>query len=173
MLDHLKCAAFELPFTDSEDFGKQTSELLVYLEEEGVIRRTGGKYYWADRSYPAETVSLRSATAENVVIIDETNGRNAVIGEMDRPSAKEMLFDNAVYIHRGDQFLVRKLDIDNKKCFVEKSDVNYYTDAVVKADIKVLEEDRTFSKSGARIAEGDVLVRKQVTKFKKNKIYEP
>ena len=169
LLDHLKCAAFELPFSDSENFGKNSEELLVYLEEEGVIRRTGGKYYWADRSYPAETVSLRSATAENVVIIDQTNGRNTVIGEMDRPSAKEMIFDNAVYIHRGDQFIVKKLDIENRKCFVEKSNLNYYTDAVVKADIKILEEDRSSLKSGARIAEGDVLVRKQVTKFKKIK----
>ncbi len=168
-LDHLKCAAFELPFSDSEKFGSRTAELLVYLEEEGVLRRTGGKYYWSDRSYPAETVSLRSATAENVVIIDTTGGRNTVIGEMDRPSAKEMLFDNAVYIHRGDQFIVKNLDINNKKCFVEKSELNYYTDAVVKADIKLLEEDRSFSSSGVTVAEGDVLVRKQVTKFKKIK----
>ena len=169
LLGHLKCAAFELPFSDDEEFGRQTSVLLAYLEEEGVLRRTGGRYYWADRSYPAEQISLRSATSENVVIIDETDGRNAVIGEMDRPSAKEMIFDNAVYIHRGDQFNVRKLDIDNKKCFVQKSELNYYTDAVVKADIKLLEEDRSSVKSGARIAEGDVLVRKQVTKFKKIK----
>ena len=173
LLDHLKCAAFELPFAESETLGKQTAELLVYLEEEGLIRRTGGKYYWSDRSYPAETVSLRSATVENVVIIDETGGRNAVIGEMDRPSAKEMLFNNAVYIHRGEQFLVKKLDIDNKKCFVEKSDVNYYTDAVVKADIKVLEEDRCFSKSGVRIAEGDVSCQKTGYKVQEDKIHEP
>ncbi|MBI9108958.1 MAG: DEAD/DEAH box helicase [Spirochaetales bacterium] len=169
-LDHLKCAAFELPFSeDDKGFGSQTPELLVYLEEEGVLRNTGGKYYWADRSYPAETVSLRSATSENVVIIDETKGRNAVIGEMDRPSAKEMLFNKAVYIHRGEQYQVKKLDIDNKKCFVESSNLNYYTDAVVKTDIKLLEEDRSIVKSGVRIAEGDVLVRKQVTKFKKIK----
>jgi DEAD/DEAH box helicase domain-containing protein len=169
-LDHLKCAAFELPFGEDDNaFGAQTPELLVYLEEEGVLRQTGGKYYWADRSYPAENVSLRSATSENVVIIDETKGHNAVIGEMDRPSAKEMLFDKAVYIHRGEQYNVKKLDIDNKKCFVEKSNLNYYTDAVVKTDIKLLQEDRSVVKSGVRIAEGDVLVRKQVTKFKKIK----
>ncbi|MDX9801640.1 MAG: DEAD/DEAH box helicase [Spirochaetia bacterium] len=168
-LDHLKCAAFELPFAEDEIFGKRTGELLSYLEEEGILRRTGGKYYWADRSYPAESVSLRSATSENVVIIDTTNGKNTVIGEMDRPSAKEMLFDNAVYIHRGEQFIVKKLDIENKKCLVENSDLNYYTDAVVKSDIKLLTEDKSAVKSGVRIAEGDVLVRKQVTKFKKIK----
>ena len=168
-LDHLKCAVFELPFDPSENFGRQSRELLTYLEEEGVIRLTGGKYYWSERGYPAENVSLRSATSENVVIIDETGGKNTVIGEMDRPSAKEMLFDKAVYIHRGDQFQVRKLDIENKKCYVSQSSLNYYTDAVVKTDIKVLEEDKRINLSGCALAEGDVLVRKQVAKFKKIK----
>ncbi len=169
LLDHLKCAAFELPFESGEEFGKSTEELLLYLEEEGVLRLTGGKYFWSDRSYPAETISLRSATAENVVIIDETAGKYNVIGEMDRPSAKEMLFDNAVYIHRGEQFQVRELDIENKKCFVNKSDLNYYTDAIVKTDIKLLERDTDKAIPGASVTEGDVLVRKQVAKFKKIK----
>ncbi|HAK47587.1 MAG TPA: ATP-dependent helicase [Spirochaeta sp.] len=169
MLDHLKCAVFELPFGIDEVFGRGSKELLVYLEEEGVLRLTGDKYYWSDRSYPAESISLRSATSENVVIIDETKGKNNVIGEMDRPSAKEMIFDHAVYIHRGEQYNVRKLDIDNKKCYVSQSNLNYYTDAVVKTDIKVLEEDRRMPLSGAELAEGDVLVRKQVAKFKKIK----
>ncbi|MDC7124137.1 MAG: DEAD/DEAH box helicase, partial [Spirochaetales bacterium] len=168
-LDHLKCAVFELPFEADEKLGKQSPELLQYLEEEGVIRFTGGKYYWSERGYPAENVSLRSATSENVVIIDETNGKNVVIGEMDRTSAKELIFDNAIYIHRGEQYSVRKLDIENKKCFVKKSKLNYYTDAVVKTDIKVLEEDRQLESIGCKISEGDVLVRKQVSKFKKIK----
>ena len=169
LLDHLKCAVFELPLEADEIFGKQSRELMMYLEEEGVVRLTGNKYYWSERGYPAESISLRSATSENVVIIDETGGKNTVIGEMDRPSAKEMLFDQAVYIHRGEQYNVRKLDIENKKCYVSQSNLNYYTDAVVKTDIKVLEEDKRSSVSGCSIAEGDVLVRKQVAKFKKIK----
>ena len=168
-LDHLKCAVFELPFETDEDFGSRTSDLLAYLEEEGVVRLTGGKYYWAERGYPAESVSLRSASSENVVIIDETGGGNLVIGEMDRPSAKEMIFDQAVYIHRGEQYNVRKLDIENKKCYVRRSELNYYTDAIVKTDIKLLEDDGRKEIAGAVFAEGDVLVRKQVSKFKKIK----
>jgi len=55
------------------------------------------------------------------VIIDVTGGKNVVIGEMDRPSAKELIFENAVYIHRGRQYMVELLDIENSKCFVRDS----------------------------------------------------
>jgi len=167
LLDHLKCAAYELPFTRGEDFGGDVGELLGYLEEEGVVRFSEGSYYWSDRSYPAEQVSLRSASGENIVIIDTTKGRQTVIGEMDRPSAKELLFDNAVYLHRGQQFMVKKLDIENKTCFVEESDVNYYTDSIVKTDIKLLSRDSEENACHATILTGDVLVRSQVTKYKK------
>jgi len=127
------------------------------------VRHAGGKWHWADRSYPAEGISMRSATTDNVVIIDVTQGRNAVIGEMDRPSAKELIFNNAVYIHRGRQYLVENLDIENRKCLVREAEVNYFTDGLVKTDIKVLTEDE---RSPEGIV-GDVLVRSQVAKFKK------
>jgi len=180
LTDHVKCACFELPFTDdelnaeakSDDLGVYTQnakDALEYLEEAGIVRHTSGKWHWADRSYPAEGVSLRSASAENVVIIDVTKGRNTVIGEMDRPSAKEMIFLNAVYIHRGKQYMVELLDIENKKCHVREADVNYYTDGVTKTDIQVLTEDEKFIFHGGEGMICDVLVRTQVTKFKKIK----
>jgi DEAD/DEAH box helicase domain-containing protein len=180
--DHVKCSAFELPFSDGpveggvNPFGGSAFEVLSELEEEGIIRHTGGsapeqaaKWYWAGRSYPAEGVSLRSAMADNVVIIDTTAGRNAVIGEMDRPGAREMLFEKAVYLHRGTQYMVTKLDIENRKAFVVESTVNYFTDGLVKADIKILSEDEVFGYGGAGCSAvlGDALVRTQVTKFKK------
>jgi len=172
--DHIRCAAFELPFQDEvlqkgeEAFSAEAAvPVLEYLEEDGIIRHTAGKWHWAARSYPAEGISLRSATADNVVIIDLTEGRNSVIGEMDRPSAKELIFENAVYIHRGRQYLVEQLDIENRKCLVREADVNYFTDGLVKTDIKVLSEDEHFTYPEAKGVLGDVLVRSQVAKFKK------
>ena len=175
LTDHIKCACFELPFTDEEletdtlIYDENAKDALAYLEEAGIVRHTAEKWHWADRSYPAEGVSLRSASADNVVIIDITKGRNTVIGEMDRPSAKEMLFVNAVYIHRGQQFMVEELDIENRKCLVKEADVNYYTDGVTKTDIKVLTEDEKLEFNGGEGVISDVLVRTQVTKFKKIK----
>lgn len=167
LLDQLKCAVFELPFAADDTFGPDTAQCLQLLEESGVVRLSAGKYYWSDRSYPAEQISLRSATSDNVVIIDTTKGRNAVIGEMDRPSAKELIFDNAIYIHRGNQFVVTQLDLENRRCCVEESTANYYTDAVVKRDIKVLHEDERVEAEGCTAVVGDILVRNQVAKFKK------
>ena len=169
LTDHLKCAAFELPIRDPWPFPEESAAALDFLEENGVLRKTGDAYYWADRSYPAESISLRSATSDNVVIVDTTKGRHEVIGEMDRPSAKEMLFKNAIYIHRGNQYVVIELDLENRQCLVESSDVNYFTDALVKRDIKVLESDETVDRDGCRLVVGDVLVRTQVAKFKKLK----
>jgi DEAD/DEAH box helicase domain-containing protein len=192
LTDHVKCACFELPFRDEwlgsggpegvlDPFGENAVPVLEYLEEGGIVRHTGGapgvpgaaggRWHWADRSFPAEGISLRSAAADNVVIVDCTGGRNAVIGEMDRPSAKELIFENAVYIHRGRQYLVESLDIENRKCLVREAEVNYFTDGLVKTDIKVLTEDEDLVCGGesllARGIVGDVLVRSQAAKFKK------
>ena len=167
LTDHMKCAVFELPFRERGPFPEESGAVLEYLEENGVVRKTGDAYYWADRSYPAEEISLRSATADNIVIVDTTGGRNEVIGEMDRPSAKEMIFTNAVYIHRGDQFAVTNLDLENRRCYVESSTGSYFTDAIVKRDIKFLQEDEREKRAGCEIVVGDILVRSQVAKFKK------
>ncbi|MBI9103385.1 MAG: DEAD/DEAH box helicase [Spirochaetales bacterium] len=170
LMDHLKCAVFELPFKDGDSLsGEDETELLEHLESEGVLRHTSGRWYWADRGYPAEEISLRSATNENVVIINTTKGKNEVIGEMDKPSAKELIFDEAVYLHRGEQFQVQKLDLANLKCYVEESSLNFYTDSIVKTDIKVLLEDNGFRRDGVDQIIGDVLVRSQISKYKKLK----
>jgi DEAD/DEAH box helicase domain-containing protein len=178
--DQLKCAAFELPFQDGEPEAERYRELLAYLEENGTLRHTGGRWYWADRSYPAEKVSLRSSAPGNIVIIDLTKGRDAVIGEMDKPSAKLLLFNEAIYLHSGDQYVVKNLDLEAQRCYVEETTANYYTDSIVKTDIQVLQQDRReplafagappkagFAAAALELALGDVLVRTLATKYKK------
>ena len=167
LYDQLKCAVFELPMSEDEPYAPDTPEMLMLLEETGVLRRSGLTFHWAEQSYPAEEVSLRSATSDNVVIVDTTAGADTVIGEMDRPSAKELLFDNAIYIHRGSQFVVNRLDIERRRCYVEQTSVNYYTDSLVKLDLRVLTEDGTREIGGCSAISGDVLVRSIVGKFKK------
>jgi len=170
-LDHVKCAAFELPFDSSDAFFEHPDTVLDYLVKEGVLRKTAGRWFWSNQSYPAEGISLRGADARNVVIIDASGGKNEVIGEMDVQSAKELVFPEAVYLHRGRQFMVHELDLSERRCVVKESTVNYYTDAVVKRDLKVLSEDEDRAGPGVSLSLGDVLVRSQVSKYKKLKFH--
>ncbi|MDA3810649.1 MAG: DEAD/DEAH box helicase [Spirochaetaceae bacterium] len=169
LIDHIKCAAFELPFRKGEIFGNDVTEMLDYLEENGVLRYTGESWYWADRSYPSERISLRGGAEDNVVIINKTKGKSEVIGEMDAHSARELIFEESIYIHKGDQYKVLKLDLENHICHVEESTVNYYTDSILKTDIKVLEVDEEIKQLGVNLISCDILVRSEVSKYKKIK----
>jgi DEAD/DEAH box helicase domain-containing protein len=171
LIDHMKCAAFELPFKAGEQFGDVgTEELLEYLTEERILYQNGDKWYWMNDSFPAHNISLRSASQENVIIVDQSDVANArVIGEMDRFSAMTLLHDEAIYLHQGTQYQVEKLDWEEKKAFVREVDVDYFTDANLAVQLKVLEEDKLSKLEYAEVGYGDVSVRAMATIFKKIK----
>lgn len=123
LVDHLKCAAYELPFRADETFGENDArDILEYLEEEGVLHENRERYHWASESFPASNISLRSASQENVVIVDRSETADVkIIGEMDRFSAMTLLHDEAIYLHEGVQYQVEKLDWDHKKRTCERS----------------------------------------------------
>ena len=169
LLSHLKCAAFELPFQDGEVFGTDaTKELLDYLEEHGVIHHSGDQYHWSDEAYPAEQISLRRAAPDNVVIIDKTHGER-VIGEVDLFSAPVMVHDEAIYIHEGAQYHVDKLDWERRKAMVREVNVDYYTDAQEKTDIRVIDQFETSVVETGSKAHGEVSVTTLATLYKKIK----
>lgn len=169
LVDHIKCAAFELPFQSGETLdGVEVDDILDFLKEEGVLYENGGRWYWMSDSFPAHGISLRSASQENVVIIDTTNGAN-VIGEMDRFSAMTMLHEEAIYLHEGRQFQVEKLDWEEKKAYVSEVNVDYFTDANLAVQLKVLEMDQEKESKSMEIGFGDVMVLAQPTIFKKIK----
>lgn len=171
LIDHLKCAAYELPFSTGERFGNfETEEVLEYLAEERVLHQNGDKFYWMNDAFPAHNVSLRSASQENVVIIDHSDVANVnVIGEMDRFSAMTLLHDEAIYLHQGRQYQVEYLDWDEKKAFVAEVAVDYFTDANLAVELKVLEEDKRKAVRFGEAGFGDVSVRAMATLFKKIK----
>jgi len=171
LVNHIKCAAFELPFTDGETFGGEPiHEILAFLEEEGILRHVGGRWHWMAESFPAEDISLRSASAENFVVIDITEGAK-VIGEVDRSSAPMLIHEEAIYLHAGQQYQVEKLDYEEKKAYVRKVNVDYYTDANLAVEIKVLDVFREKAVANSQNYLGEVMVTSLATMFKKIKFF--
>ena len=172
LLSHIKCAAFELPFTDEEKFGVETTmEILAFLEESKILRHVGSKWYWMSEAFPADEISLRSASNENFVVIDTTTPDRRVIGECCRFSAPMLLHEEAIYLHEGQQYQVEKLDFEEKKAYVRQVDVDYYTDANLAVDLKVIDVFREEMKGDILKCTGEVMVTSLVTMFKKIKFY--
>ena len=174
LANHLKCAAFELPFTDQDAFGlphEATQELLALIEEDGLLHHAAGRWHWTSEGFPAEAISLRSASSENFVVIDNVPGAPRIIGEVDRISAPTMLHDEAIYIHEGEQYQVEKLDYAEKKAYVRQVDVDYYTDANLAFAIRPLEIFAEEAQGATRRIHGEVMLTYQPTMFKKIKLY--
>nr|NNM90514.1 DEAD/DEAH box helicase [Bacilli bacterium] len=171
LIDHIKCAAFELPFQRGDSFGDiELETILMYLTEQGILHHVNQAWYWMNQSFPANAISLRSASQENVIIIDRTvTGNDRVIGEMDRFSAMTLLHDEAIYLHQGIQYQVEKLDYEEKKAYVREVSVDYYTDANLAVSMQVLIEDRQQNFANIGVHYGEVAVHAMATIFKKIK----
>jgi DEAD/DEAH box helicase domain-containing protein len=180
LVNHLKCAAFELPLAPDERFGDvDLPALCQRLAEAGFLHRSGAHWHWVQQAYPADTVSLRSVTSDNFVIVDTTGGTDGtedgepeVIGEVDFSSALTTVHPKAIYLHQGQPYHVERLDFDQRKAYVKSVNVDYYTDAIRYTQVRVLEiaEEDQIAGPAAK-AYGDVLVRSQVVGFKKIKFF--
>jgi DEAD/DEAH box helicase domain-containing protein len=176
LVNHLKCAAFELPLSPDEKFGGvDLPDLCERLAEAGFLHQSGNNWHWVQESYPADTISLRSVTSDNFIIIDITggdSGKPEVIGEVDFTSALTTVHEKAIYIHQGQQYHVERLEFDHRKAYVKRVNVDYYTDAIRYTQVRVLEIAEELASPGpAAHAHGDVLVRSQVVGFKKIKFF--
>ena len=171
LINHLKCAAFELPIGPDDKFGEvDLPDLCARLAEARFLHLAGENYHWTQEAYPADTISLRSVSSDNFVIIDVT-GAPTVIGEVDFPSALVFLHEKAIYIHGGQQHHVEHLDFKERKAYVKRVDVDYYTDAIRYTQVRVLEIAAAVQSSAHLHSHGDVLVRSQVVGFKKIKFF--
>ncbi len=187
LIQHLKCAAFELPFKRGETFGvlpaEDTADALGFLAHHKVLHEAGGTFHWAADAYPANNVSLRSVGWDNVVIVDVSAedrtlayaaGAHKVLAEIDWRGAHTMVHEQAIYQHDGECFQVEKFDHENHKAFVRKVAPDYYTDAMTYTQIAVLEETATGPAIAARdwsSGWGEVSLVEKVVGYKKIKFH--
>src|SRR5205814_7205806 len=164
LVDHIKCAAFELPFSGAEAFGRHdVQEILSLLAEQGLVHLSGdagderARWAWTNESYPADAVSLRSVSSDNFVVVDTTHD-SRVIGETDFTSGPATLHPKAIYIVEGQLFQVERLDFDSRKAFVREVDCDYYTDAITYTRVTILDMFAEGSEDGAPRAHGEVHV---------------
>jgi DEAD/DEAH box helicase domain-containing protein len=180
LVNHLKCAAFELPMAETERFGEvDVRQELAALEGEGVLHRAGARYHWASETYPADHVSLRTVTTDNFVVIDTTYRderqikRRNIIAEVDWSSAFATIYPKAIYLVESEPYEVQELrfrEDEEKVAYVKRVDVDYFTDAVTAKGVWILRRLQGREHPTYLAEQGEVLVAEKVVGFKKIKL---
>ena len=192
---HLPAAAFELPLNsenadrsgnnDLDRFGPLAAPIAAALEDGKQLTAVKGDYYFAGGQNPAIGVSLRHMSDNTFSIILREGGRGSgeggggaaqppaehvVIANVDAISAPELVYPEAVYLHNGETYLVRELDLNGKLAYVERRETDYYTQAVLESNVRITGE-RSASAAVPRVVlgYGDVDVAWQTVAFKKIK----
>ena len=172
LLDHVRCAAFELPFTAGESFGGvDPAAFLEVLAESGVLHAENGRYEWIADSYPANAVSLRSVADGNFVVVDRSDGRQQIIAEVDYSAAALTLYEGAIHMIQSVPYQVERLDWDGRKAFVTRTHVDYYTDAIDYTTLKPLERFDGAKAGAGTVHYGEVHVVRRVAGYKKIRYY--
>ncbi len=171
LIDHIQCAAFELPFNIGEEFGRilpsTMTDLLDFLYNNGILHKSDERYFWMSDSYPAKSVSLRNASSSNIILQSNTKEKNLTIGVVDLPSAYWMVHPGAVYLHEGRTYIVEELDLENKIAQLKRTDTDYYTEARRETDVELLKLSDQADVIGAIKAHGDIRVISQLIGYRK------
>jgi DEAD/DEAH box helicase domain-containing protein len=169
LVDHMKCAAFELPFEPGETYAdlpvSETVEVLEHLERNRVLHESQGRFHWMARVFPANSVNLRGSHEENFVVIEVPTDR--VLAEVDFRGAHTSLHEHAIYNIDSHQYQVERLDYENHKAYVRRVEPDYYTTAMIHTRVSVLDEEDAGSQGEIVVAHGEVLVSRRVVGFKK------
>ena len=164
---HIRAASFEAPLDDRdrEVLGDAALERAAALPE---LRRTDAGYVWAGRDYPAAHVSLRSTGPESFTVVDATSG--AVLGIVEQERAFSTVHEGAIYLHLGESYRVRALDLESRHAVVEPFRGGYYTQAKVETTTAIVEPYRNERKLGLDLSFGSVVVTDQVVGYQKKSI---
>ena len=173
LLEHLRCALFELPFEKGEHFGRMdVDEFLEFLAANREAHFSNDKFFLMADQYPAANISLRSASSESIVIqtIDDPSSSlpsPQTIGEIDLASAFWMTHPQAIYMHQGQQYFVHSLDLERHIASVTAVSLDYYTQPQRRTELALLSVLERASAPGGEKGYGEIQVTAQVVGFKK------
>ncbi len=169
---HLSCAAFELPLSeeDATYFGDLMNPILGILKDVKKVKTIDDCTYWATTEFPAAGVNLRTISDDTFTIVESGDGEK-VIGVVDSISAPELVYPEGIYLHGGQTYLVRDLDLDGKIARVERKEVDYYTQPILDSSIRVTRQRESNEWNGLSAFYGDATVSWTTTAFKKIKFY--
>ncbi len=164
---HVYAAAYEGPVTrdDAETLGPEALERAATLPE---LESTRAGYVWKGRDAPAARFSLRSGNQEAFMIVDGATG--SVLGLVERERAYSVVHEGAVYLHLGEQYLVRSLDGVSRTAVVEAAAVDWYTQVKKETETAIDEPLRTARVAGVDLTFGRVSVTEQVVAYQQKAI---
>ncbi len=167
---HLCAAAQELPVTaaDAALFGPRMREVLASLVERGLLRRRAAGWYWTDRSRAADLADIRSAGGQQVQLVEAVTGR--VVGTVDGARAHSTAHTGAIYLHRGETWLVEELDLDDHVAVLRRVDADHTTTARDITDIEVVAEAEHADWGPCRVTLGTVEVTSRVTSYLRRRV---
>ena len=163
---HLRCAAREYPLGDEEAkrfFGDTAIEGLQRLAEADLVKQRRDRWHDVGSTPPHRDLDIRAGGGHVYRIVQEDTGQ--LIGTADEHRAFATLHPGAVYLHQGEQFLVRKLDLVSGVAVVEEADPDYYTQARDITDIMIVNLLDHRPLGDAELCFGDVEVTNQVVGF--------
>ena len=161
---HVRSAAYEAPLT-ADDAAVLGPEALDAATRDDKLRETPSGFVWAGQEHPAARVSLRSAEPNAFTIVDATTG--AVLGLVERSRAYSTVHEGAVYLHLGESYLVRELDLNAMYAVVEPFDGNWYTQAKKETMTQIVEPRRLERRLGMDLVFGEIEVTEQVVAYER------
>jgi DEAD/DEAH box helicase domain-containing protein len=164
---HVAAAAFEAPVDDADrdTLGDEALERAPHVPE---LQHTKHGWVWAGKDYPAGRMSLRSTTADAFTVVGA--GTGTLLGLVERERAYSTVHEGAVYLHLGEQWLVRELDLGARRAVVEPFGADYYTQAKKETSTDVEEPLRVERRLGLELTFGRVSVTERVVAFQKKQI---
>src|SRR6478672_11311709 len=160
---HVRAAAYEAPLGRGDP-----PEYLEAARDDPELKETPAGFVWAGREHPAARIALRATDPDAFTIVDGTTGD--VLGLVERSRAYTTVHEGAVYLHRGDSYLVRELDLTTLHAVVEPFSGNWYTQAKEETMTSIVEPRRVEWRLGMELAFGEIEVTEQVVGYERRTV---